>query len=196
MIQLARGGAAVGPRDAKRAAIPILCLVGLLGSWLVGVAVGRADQPLMELPGEDSGQILDVRGMTFVASEGTRNEIVVRAETARFYPEHEIADLQGVEVEVEPGDDRVGFSMACDGGRLNLATQSFVADGHVVGTIEGGRRFEASWVAYDEAEGVLYTDDPVLIVDEGGRYRGGGFRYLVDEGRFKLLGGATVVQDR
>ena len=44
-------------------------------------------------------------------------------------------------------------------------------------------------------EGGLYTDDPVLIVDEDGRYRGGGFRYFVNESRFRLLGGATVVQD-
>ena len=51
-------------------------------------------------------------------------------------------------------------------------------------------------MAYDETDGVLYTDDPVLIVDDGGSYRGGGFRYLVEEGRFKLLGGASVVQDR
>ena len=67
--------------------------------------------------------------------------------------------------------------------------------GHVVGTIEGNRQFEALWVAYDEAEGVLYTDDPVLIIDEDGRYRGGGFRYFVNEARFRLEGGATVVQD-
>ena len=34
----------------------------------------------------DPGQRLDVRGMTFVASEGGANEIVLRAEHADFYP--------------------------------------------------------------------------------------------------------------
>jgi hypothetical protein len=85
--------------------------------------------------------------------------------------------------------------MRCDVGQLNLSTQDFVAEGNVVGTIEGGRRFEALWVVYDEARGVLYTDEPVLIVDQGGRYRGGGFRYFVNEQRFRLEGGASVVQD-
>ena len=34
-----------------------------------------------------------------------------------------------------------------------------------------------------------------LITDRDGRYRGGGFRYFVNEARFRLMGGATVVQD-
>jgi hypothetical protein len=50
-------------------------------------------------------------------------------------------------------------------------------------------------VAYDEAEGLLYTDEPVLIEEDEGRYRGGGFRYLVEERRFRLLGGASIVQE-
>jgi lipopolysaccharide assembly outer membrane protein LptD (OstA) len=85
--------------------------------------------------------------------------------------------------------------MRCDRGQLNLSTQDFLAEGNVVGTIEGGRQFEARWVAYDEKKGILYTDEPVLIVDEDGRYRGGGFRYHVNEQRFRLKGGATVVQE-
>ena len=143
----------------------------------------------------DPGQVLHVRGMTFVASEGSANEIMLRATRAQFYPEREVADLEEVDVEVAPGDGRLGFRMRCDEGQLNLATQGFLAEGRVVGTIEGDRQFEADWVAYDEVEGVLYTDDPVLITDEDGRYRGGGFRYFVNESRFRLMGGATVVQD-
>jgi hypothetical protein len=85
--------------------------------------------------------------------------------------------------------------MRCERGRLNLATQSFVAEGSVSGTIEGGRRFQASWVAYDDEKRVLYTDEPVVIVDRAGSYRGGGFRYFVDEQRFRLEGGASVVQE-
>lgn len=157
-------------------------------------AVASADVPDPGWLDGDPGQRLDVRGMTFVASEGGANEILLRAERADFYPEREVADLDVVDVEVTPGDDRIGFRMRCDEGQLNLATQAFIAEGHVVGTIEGNRQFEALWVAYDEAEGVLYTDDPVLIVDEDGRYRGGGFRYFVNESRFRLQGGATVVQ--
>jgi len=169
----------------------LFVLVSMLGSSASAVA----EAPDLGWLDGDPGQILHVTGMTFVASEGSANEILVRAETAQFYPEREIADLVEVNVEVAPGDGRLGFQMRCDEGRLNLATQAFVAKGHVVGTIEGDRQFEALWVAYDEEEGVLYTDDPVLIVDRDGRYRGGGFRYFVNEERFRLEGGATVVQD-
>ena len=170
-------------------------LAGLIPWLLWGVSTSVAEVPDLGWLTGDPGQILHVRGMTFVASEGSANEILLRAERAKFYPEKEVADLEGVDVQVAPGADRVGFEMRCDSGRLNLATQAFIAEGHVVGTIEGDREFEAAWVAYDEVEGVLYTDDPVLIVDGGGRYRGGGFRYFVNEERFRLEGGATVVQD-
>ena len=167
----------------------------LLVVVLVSAGVASADVPDPGWLDGDPGQRLDVRGMTFVASEGGANEILLRAERADFYPEREVADLDVVDVEVTPGDDRIGFRMRCDEGQLNRATQAFIAEGHVVGTIEGNRQFEALWVAYDEAEGVLYTDDPVLITDQDGRYRGGGFRYFVNEARFRLMGGAQVVQD-
>lgn len=172
----------------------IILLVAILFAPAVSVPT-RAEAPELGWFEGDLGQVLHVRGMTFVASEGSANEILLRAERARFYPDREVADLERVEVEVAQGDDRVGFDMQCDRGHLNLSTQDFLAMGHVVGTIEGGRQFEALWVAYDESEGLLYTDEPVLIVDENGRYRGGGFRYFVNEQRFRLQGGATVVQE-
>lgn len=165
-------------------------LSGLLGGGsALGLPpdLGWLDEPL--------GQVLHLRGMTFVASEGSANEIVLEAKVARFYPDRDVADLEVVEVDVAPSKDRTGFSMRCKTGQLNLATQDFLAIGDVRGTIEGGRDFEAQWVAYDEAQGLLYTDDPVLITDRDGRYRGGGFRYLVREERFRLLGGATIVQE-
>ena len=169
-------------------------------AWLVVLlgavsGPGRADPPRFDWLEGASGQVLLVRGMTFVASEGASNELLLRAERARFHPDRQVAELEDVEVEGAPGVDRIGFEMRCDAGLLNLATEDFLAEGHVVGTIEGGRQFEALWVAYDEDRGVLYTDDPVLILDGNGRYRGGGFRYFVNEGRFRLEGGASVVQE-
>ncbi|MBC8188106.1 MAG: hypothetical protein H8E78_07875 [Proteobacteria bacterium] len=161
--------------------------------WLPGPA--GAGAPDLGWFDGDLGQILHVRGMTFVASEASSNEILLRAESARIYPDRQVASLETVYVEVAPGIDRLGFEMRCDTGQLNLSTQDFMAEGHVVGTIEGGRQFEALWVAYDEALGVLYTDEPVLIIDQDGRYRGGGFRYFVNEQRFRLQGGASVVRE-
>lgn len=162
---------------------------------LLVAPVSRAEAPDLHWLDGNPGQILHVKGMTFVASEGSENEIMVRAERARFYPARQVADLEDVRVTVAPGQGRTGFEMRCEKGRLNLATQSFVAEGRVAGTIEGGRRFEARWVAYDDAKRVLYTDEPVVIVEQGGSYRGGGFRYFVDEQRFRLEGGASIVRE-
>jgi hypothetical protein len=174
----------------RRLVWALALLSGLLGSGSAPALppdLGWLDEPL--------GQVLHLQGMTFVASEGSANEIVLEAEIARFYPDREVADLEVVRVDVAPSTDRTGFSMRCETGQLTLATQDFIAVGNVRGTIEGGREFEAQWVAYDEAQGLLYTDDPVLISDRDGRYRGGGFRYFVREERFRLLGGATIVQE-
>lgn len=162
---------------------------------LLASGVVRADPPDLRWLEGEPGQVLHVAGMTFVASEGSENEIVLRAARARFYPERQVADLEDIQVAVAPGSDRTGFEMRCERGRLNLATQSFVAEGRVAGTIEGGRRFEARWVAYDDEKRILYTDEPVVIVDRGGSYRGGGFRYFVDEQRFRLEGGASIVRE-
>ena len=35
----------------------------------------------------------------------------------------------------------------------------------------------------------------LLITDERGRYRGGGFRYFIHQQRFRLMGGASIVQE-
>ncbi|MFP6654035.1 MAG: LPS export ABC transporter periplasmic protein LptC [Myxococcota bacterium] len=172
----------------------LILLVALIAACAFSGAAGAGGKPDLGWFDGDLGQTLHVRGMTFVASEASSNEIVLHAEVARFYPDRQLADLEQVHVEVASGPNRVGFEMRCDKGQLNLSTQDFIAEGHVVGTIEGGREFEALWVAYDEEKGVLYTDAPVLIVDQDGRYRGGGFRYVVRERRFRLEGGASVVQ--
>ena len=60
-------------------------------------------------------------------------------------------------------------------------------------TLEVVRRCEFVLLGNHE-EGLLYTDEPVLITDANGTYEGGGFRYLVEERRFRLIGGARVVQ--
>jgi LPS export ABC transporter protein LptC len=166
-----------------------------VGAGLLVASAATAKPPELHWLNGDPGQVLHVKGMTFVASEASENEIMLRAERARFYPARQVADLEEVHVTVAPGPGRTGFEMRCERGRLNLATQSFVAEGRVSGTIEGGRRFEAQWVAYDDETRVLYTDEPVVIVERGGSYRGGGFRYFVDEQRFRLEGGASIVRE-
>lgn len=191
-LPLRRVGVRIRPVDRRARLIGALACACLLLGNASAASSGAPDFGWLK---GDPGQILRLLGMTFVSSEASSNEIVLRAERAQLYPDHDVADLEVVAVEVAPGDGRVGFEMRCDNGRLNLASQDFVAEGHVVGTIEGGRQFEAQWVAYNEADGLLYTDEPVLITDQNGRYRGGGFRYFLHQHRFRLMGGASIIQE-
>jgi hypothetical protein len=139
--------------------------------------------------------ILDVTGMTFVGSRNDADDVVVRAETARFDTGEEVAFLYTVHATVAGTEGRSGFEVRCESGELDLSTTDFVARGNVQGETDGGRRFVAEWVRYDHAEGLLFTDAPVLITDSAGSYRGGGFQYHVRDRRFRLMGGASVVQD-
>ena len=139
--------------------------------------------------------VLDVDEMTFVASRGSSNELVLHAARARFDTEDERVYLEEVQARVEPGSKAGYFEITCDEGELDLATNDFEARGNVRGRTEGSREFSATWVKYDHEAGLLFTNAPVLISEDAIKYRGGGFQYYVREHRFRLLGGASVVQE-
>jgi LPS export ABC transporter protein LptC len=139
---------------------------------------------------------LDIRGMTFISTRGEETEVVVHAEQARFRPEADVADLDVVRARLRTGEGDSGHvEIECDEGTLNLKSNSFWARGNVTGRTGDGRRFTAPWVRYDHTDGLLFTDAPVLLSEAGTTLRGGGFRYYVHEDRFRLLGGAEVVQE-
>ena len=138
--------------------------------------------------------MLYVDGMTFVASRGPANDLVLHAVHARFDTEKQRVYLDDVRAKVDPGDSSGEFDITCDTGDLDIATNDFEARGNVHGHTDDGRRFEAPWVKYDHAAGLLFTNAPVLISEDAITYRGGGFQYFVRERRFRLLGGASVVQ--
>ena len=138
--------------------------------------------------------VLDVEAMTFVASRGSSNELILHAAHARFDTEDERVYLDDVHARVEPSSKAGYFEIRCDEGELDLETNDFEARGNVRGRTEGGREFSATWVKYDHQVGLLFTNAPVLISEDAIAYRGGGFQYYVREHRFRLLGGASVVQ--
>jgi len=160
------------------------------------VACTLAAASLLGLPATvfAASPLLDVEHMTFVASRGPSNELVLDATHARFDTEKDRVYLDDVHAVVEPSRDSGHFEIRCREGELDLATNDFEARGDVRGQTEGDRQFEAPWVKYDHEKGLLYTDAPVLILEDAITYRGGGFQYFVRERRFKLLGGASVVQ--
>jgi hypothetical protein len=160
-----------------------------VGSFVFGLLLASASWARAE------GPVLNVDGMTFVASRDARTELVVWAVHARFFTDSETVQLEDVHATLESSDRARVFDLTCERGRLNLDTDDFRAEGSVTGSTDRGRRFSAPWVEYHHEVGLLFTDAPVLITEDAVSFRGGGFEYYVREHRFVLKGGASVVQE-
>jgi len=140
---------------------------------------------------------LELGGMTYVASAGAANEMVIDAEHATVHPDTEVAELRTMHAVIAPVEEGGGgLDMTCDRGTFQLGSGDFVAEGDVRGVTGDGRRFRTTRLRYHHDEGLVVAEVPVRIRDAAGTYRGGGFRYWVRENRFRLSGGATVVQDQ
>ena len=137
---------------------------------------------------------LRVNGMTVVGSRGSINEFVLRAEQAVFFPDTDVANLEAVEVKATNQEKGQTFELTCEPAELKVRTKDFRAVGNVEGLNGDAQHYETSWVEYDHEQALLFTDAPVLMVDDSGTFRGDGFRYYVNERRFQLLGNVSVVQ--
>jgi hypothetical protein len=138
-----------------------------------------------------------VEGMTYVAGEGPRNEVLVEAGRARVGRGEQIARLESVHVRVgayasESSASRGGLELECQRGSFDLARGDLAAEGRVRGRTADGRRFETESLVYQRATGRVTTRSPVVIHDAFGTLRGAGFEYWVRENRFRLIGGASV----
>jgi len=168
-------------------------VIRLFSVWIVAAGCGAVFLPTSSVAQDAQGMV--IHGLTFVASHGADRDLVLRAERAHLDPSSNVAHLERVESSVDPQEGTPGFEMTCDEGDLDLATNDFLAKGHVHGKTADGRRFTTTWVRYDHANGIASTDAPVEIEEAGGKYKGGGFRYQVRDQRFRLLGGATMVRE-
>jgi LPS export ABC transporter protein LptC len=138
--------------------------------------------------------VLEIEGMTYVASQGAENELVLEAERARYRAGRSLVHLEGVQARVAPGAGQPGFEMTCAQADFDLGRSDFQARGQVRGRTRDGREIATDRLSYRHDEGLVSTDDPVVIRDVTGTYRGGGFRYRVKDGSFQLVGGASVEQ--
>lgn len=172
--------------NRRAALVAWLCWVGLSGTAHAAGDLAPAE--------------LSVVGMTYVASEGARNEVVVEAGRARIGPGERIAHLDDVHARVgtfaAPGSPEGGLELRCDKGSFDLEGGDLTAEGNVRGRTADGRRFETEHLVYRRETGRVTTETPVVIRDGFGTLRGAGFEYWVRENRFRLLGGASVVQER
>ena len=133
--------------------------------------------------------------MIFVGSRAGVREVVLRSRTARLEPEKQRADLEDVSATVtEDEAGRRSFTMNCERVDLDIASSDFTATGNVRGETAEGQRYSAPWVKYVHEQGLLYTDEPVVMTDRHGSFRGNGFKYHVHERRFELLGNVRVEQ--
>jgi LPS export ABC transporter protein LptC len=141
-------------------------------------------------------EMLDLSKLTYVDSQSGKSGLVLEAADARVLPRREQVLMQSVGMRLATADAKGELRVSCEHGELDLKSGSFVGIGRVRGKTPDGRQFETERLRYDHAAGLVTTDAPVVIRDGGGTLRGGGFRYQVREGRLKLLGGASVVQDQ
>lgn len=162
---------------AKRS-VPIVVLCSIALCWATRTL---ADPPLI------------LHGMTFVASEGATNQVVVEAETAVLFPDTNQVELEGgVEAQLRSTSGNNSLDLTCDRGKYDLNTNDFMAEGNVEGHVADGRIFKTAWLRYHAEDGLASTDAPVEISDSGQIFRGGGLRYLVHEERLRLLAGTQV----
>jgi LPS export ABC transporter protein LptC len=137
---------------------------------------------------------LDLTGLTYVGSDDETNEMVIAADDARVLPEREQVLLADVDLTLRAPGARSALRLRCDHGELDLDTGDFDGIGNVRGRTPDGRDFETERLHYAHDMGLVTSDAPVVIRDKGSALRGGGLSYEVRQGRFQLLGGATVVQ--
>jgi LPS export ABC transporter protein LptC len=163
-------------------------------AWSALAALLVVSAPSAYGASDDSiSQTLVVDDMTFVGSRDSRAEVVLTARRARFDHAKAVAHLEDVSARVT-GEGKGGFEMSCDRADYFVDTNDFTAEGHVRGQTQEGRQFRTARLHYDHEQALARTEVPVVIDDVHGRFRGGGFRYHVAEGRFQLIGGATVEQ--
>jgi LPS export ABC transporter protein LptC len=158
----------------------------------LAVAVGGILVAGLSSAGESAG--LRVSGMTFIGSRGDQSELVVRADTAFFHPDSDMADLEVVRAQVSDAKKGESFQMQCDRAELDIETNDFTATGNVKGLTGDGQHYSAPWVRYEHASSMLQTDAPVTVLDSGSTFRGDGFRYHIEERRFELLGNVVMEQ--
>jgi len=168
--------------------------VAAAGLCLALVAVGSAAETAPAPADEAEHPELRATGMTFVGSRSETSELVLKSRFATFYPDDDLADLREVHAVVNDDADGESFEMTCDRAELNVETNDFRAEGNVRGSTSSGQRYTTPWVRYEHESGVLRTDAPVEMEEEGTTFRGEGFEYQIEERSFRLLRNVSVVE--
>ncbi len=169
---------------------------GPAGALTLALAMGLTGPLAVAYADDVRAPVLELTGMTFLASSGSRTELKLEAETAEIPGGSDIAYLKGVRGHIAGDrDSEGGLDMTCDRAEYHMDTNDFVAEGTVRGRTGDGRRFETARLHYDHEQALAVSEVVVTFWERHGRYWGGGFRYFVGQGRFQLLDGASVTQE-
>jgi LPS export ABC transporter protein LptC len=142
-------------------------------------------------------QRFELNPMTYVASQGSANELILQADHAEYHPAEQVIRLKGVRAQMAGASGRKGFELNAERGTIDLESSVFLAEGSVTGRTADGRVLSTEKMKYAQDDGVVSSTAPVHIREGNMAYRGReGFVYEVREGRFRFLGGATLEQDR
>ncbi len=188
------------PRFAAPASPSLWCSAAVCRFRLVLVVIlglaapGAADESDSNI----SGATLVLQDMTYVVSDGGRNELVVEATSAEVKPSEDLAQLHEVRARMgSKAPDGVpggGMEMLCDRGSFDLETRDFVATGNVRGVTSDGRRFKTEKLRYRARDGLVWSESAVVLRDGGALLEGTGFEYRVRQDRFKMRN-ARILQE-
>lgn len=160
----------------------------------VTVFAGTAALLLGAFAVQASGPVLELTGLTFVASRRAANELVLSAERVRLHPEADTADLEVVRARLQGEDGETSFQMVCDRGKFDLNTSDFTAEGNVEGRTRDGVVIRTARARYEHASGLVTANTPVEIAQEGSVLTGDGFEYDARARRLRVLGASRMVQ--
>jgi LPS export ABC transporter protein LptC len=181
-------------RASHRSRAVVAILLALLVASTSSAAAAPGEGSVGSATGDRETE-LRATGMTFVGSRDDQTELILHSEIAIFFPDRDIADLEVVRAVVTDEDESESFHMTCERAELNVETNDFRAEGQVRGVTADGQKYSAQWVEYDHEAGLLHTNAPIQMRDDTGSFRADGFRYHVNERKFKMLGNVSVEQN-
>jgi hypothetical protein len=166
--------------------------VGLAAAAILLAAGALAETPTASV---------SIDGMRYALSRAGADELVIEAERAETASPDGRVTLTGVHARMGSfagAASRLGgLELRCSDGSLDPRSGEFVASGAIEGRTGDGRQFRTERLRYRHDQALVASEAPVWIRDSAGTsYRGGGFRYWVRENRFRLVGGASIVQGK
>ncbi len=113
--------------------------------------------------------LIDYGMMSYITHAGIR-EGRVQADTAYFYNDSSSLQLRGMHVVFYNDDGRERAAVVAEGGEMDQKTQSMIARGHVVLTIQGdGRKIESPELNYDPERDRIWSDSVTVLTYPDGR---------------------------